>query len=86
MESITLEIPPKVVSQMKLPPARAKRMLMCELVLRLYQERIITSGQGAYLLNMNRLAFEQFLADNAISIHCDPEELAQDIAAIENAL
>jgi len=42
MESIILEIPSKIASQIKLPPGRAKDIIMRELVLRLYEERIIT--------------------------------------------
>lgn len=37
MESIVLEIPSRIVSQMKLPPGRAQYLVMQELVLRLYQ-------------------------------------------------
>jgi hypothetical protein len=46
MESIILEIPSKIASQIKLPPGRAKDIIMRELVLRLYEERIITSGRN----------------------------------------
>ena len=50
MQSILLEIPEEIASQIKLPPKRAKRMLMEELVLRLYEQGIITSAHGASLL------------------------------------
>ena len=86
MESIVLEIPPRIVSQMKLPPGRAQYLVMQELVLRLYQERIITSGQSAYLLKMDRMSFERFLAEHTIPIHCDPEDLEQDISFLGSAL
>jgi len=42
---------------------------MEELVLRLYEEGIISSGHGASLLEMNRLSFENFLASHNIGIH-----------------
>jgi len=86
MESIILEIPSKVASQIKLPPNRAKLIIMQELVLRLYEERIITSGQGAALLNMNRMEFERFLSGNFIAFHSDSEELQMDISSLENAI
>jgi predicted HTH domain antitoxin len=86
MESIILEIPSKVASQIKLPPNRAKEIIMRELVLRLYEERIITSGQGAVLLNMNRMEFERFLSENFIAFHSDPEELKKDISSLESAV
>lgn len=86
MESISLKIPPEIVTQIKLPPKRAQRVLMEELVLRLYEEGIISAGQGAYLLKMDRLAFERFMAEHCIAIHCDIEELDQDISHLDQAL
>ena len=86
MESISLKIPPEIVAQIKLPPKRAQRLLMEELVLRLYEEGIISTGQGAYLLKMDRLSFERFMAGRCIAIHCDIEELEQDISNLDRAL
>lgn len=80
MQSICLKIPPEIVAQMKLPPRRAERVLMEELVLRLYTEGIISAGQGAYLLRMDRLSFERFLAEHEIAIHGDIEEVDEDFA------
>ncbi len=85
MESIILEIPSKIASQIKLPPGRAKDIIMRELVLRLYEERIITSGQGASL-NMNRMEFERFLSENRIAFHSDPEEIEKDMSSLERAI
>ena len=86
MESISLKIPPEIVAQIKLPPKRAQRILMEELVLRLYEEGIISAGQGAYLLKMDRLSFERFMAEHCIAIHCDIEEMDQDISHLDQAL
>lgn len=86
MESISLKIPPEIVTQIKLPPKRAQRVLMEELVLRLYEEGIISAGQGAYLLKMDRLSFERFMAEHCIAIHSDIEELDQDISHLDQAL
>ncbi|CAN2040080.1 conserved hypothetical protein [Candidatus Magnetomoraceae bacterium gMMP-15] len=86
MQSILLEIPEKIALHIKLPPNKAKKMLMEELVLRLYQQKIITSGQGASLLKMERLVFEKFLAENEILIHSDPEGLSSDLANLERIL
>ncbi|MCK4487654.1 MAG: UPF0175 family protein [Desulfobacterales bacterium] len=86
MQPIFLEIPPEIVAQIKLPPKRAQRVLMEELVLRLYEEGIISGGQGAYLLKMDRLSFERFMAERCIAIHCDVEQLDQDISHLDQAL
>ena len=86
MQPICLEIPPEIAAQIKLPPKRAKRVLMEEFVLRLYEEGIISAGQGAYLLKMDRLSFENFLAEHQMAIHGDIEELDRDISQLDQAL
>ena len=86
MEPICLEIPPEIAAQIKIPPKRAQKVLMEEFVLRLYEEGIIATGQGAYLLKMDRLSFERFLAEHEIAIHCDVEELDQDISQLDRVL
>ena len=84
MRSIFLEIPAEIAVQIKLPPKKAKKMLMEELVLRLYEEGIISAGQGAFLLKINRLSFERFLAEHHIPIHCEVDELDEDITNLES--
>lgn len=83
MDAITLEIPAGIAAQIKLPPRKARKMLMEELVTRLYEQGIITSGQGAELLGMNRLRFERFLAENEVAIHAEPRTLASDLDALD---
>lgn len=79
MPAILLEIPENIVTQLKFPPKRAQQMLMEELVIRLYEQGIMTAAQGAGLLKMSRLRFEHFLAVREVSIHGEPEELARDL-------
>lgn len=82
MEAISLQIPPEIVAQIRLPKKRIHKILMEELVLRLLEEEIVSAGQGAYMLKMERLEFERFMAEHRLSIHCDAEELEQDIACL----
>lgn len=86
MKAIFLQIPPEIAAQIKIPPKRAQRVLMEELVLRLYEEGIISTGQGAYLLKMDRISFERFMAERGIAIHCNVEGLDQDISHLDQAL
>lgn len=86
MQSLVIEIPKEIASQIKLPSKRAKQMIMEELVIRLYQQGIITSAQGSRLLNMDRLRFERFLAENELPIHGEPEELETDIKNLEEII
>ena len=86
MQSILLEIPEEIASQIKLPPKRAKMMLMEELVLRLYEQGIITSAHGASLLKKDRVSFEKFLAQHEIAFHGDPDELDSDLTNLEQTL
>lgn len=85
MQSIMLEIPENIAAQLKLPPLRAKQMLMEELTARLYEQSIITAAQGTLLLSMKRLEFEHFLASRQIPVHGCAEELDADIANAERA-
>jgi predicted HTH domain antitoxin len=86
MQSILLEIPEEIASQIKLPPRRAKMMLMEELVIRLYEQGIITSAHGASLLKKDRISFERFLAEHKIALHGDPDGLESDLTNLERAL
>jgi len=86
MQPILLEIPEYITPHLKVPPKRAKQFLMEELVLRLYEQRIITSFHGARLLKMDRITFEHILAKNKIPIHCTPEEVEQDVENLEKLL
>ena len=86
MQSILIKIPQEIASQLKLPPRRAKQMIMQELVIRLFEQEIITSAQGARLLNMDRLRFERFLAENQIAVHSEPYELKEDLSHLERVL
>ncbi len=86
MQSITLEIPESIVAQLKFPPKRAQKMLMEELVIRLYEQGILTAAQGSVLLNMERLSFERFLAAHEVPIHGEPEELTADIMNVERVI
>jgi len=49
METIFLQIPPEIAAQIKIPPKRAQRVLMEELVLRLYEEGIISAVARAHI-------------------------------------
>ena len=85
MAAIVLEIPPQIAFQLKIPPLRARRMLMEELTLRLYEQRILTAAQGAALLGMERLRFELFLAEHEMPMHGEPDELERDLTCLEAA-
>ena len=86
MQPISIEIPAEIASQLKLPPKKAKRMLLEELVLRLCEQGIITCAQGASLLEMDRLRFERLLAENEIPVHGEPEDLAEDLKNLGEVL
>jgi hypothetical protein len=59
---------------------------MEELVLRLYEQGIITSAHGASLLKKDRISFEIFLAEHEIAFHGEPDELDSDLNNLEQAL
>ena len=76
----------EIAFQLRIPPKRAKEMITEELVIRLYEQGIITSGHGASLLKMDRLGFERFLAKNEIAIHGEPDELNDDVRNLEQTI
>ncbi|MDM8522851.1 UPF0175 family protein [Desulfococcaceae bacterium HSG8] len=86
MQPILIEIPGNIACQIKLPPGRAKKMIMEELAIRLYERGIITSAQASRLLEMDRMGFEHFLAENEIPIHGDPGELDTELGHLEDIL
>jgi len=85
MHAITLEIPEDIVRHLRVPQRRAKKWLMQELTLRLFEEGIITAAQGSRLLGLDRLSFERLLADNEIPIHGGAEDLEADVRNLERA-
>jgi len=66
--------------------AHGKKLIMEELVLRLYEQGIITSAHGASLLKKDRISFERFLAENELSIHGEPEGLHGDVTNLQRIL
>ena len=61
-------------------------MLMEELVIRLYEQGIITSAHGALLLKKDRISFERFLAEHKIALYGDLDKLESDLTNLERAL
>ena len=83
MHAIALEIPEDVARHIRLPQRRAKKMLMQELALRLFEQRIVTAAQAARLVKMTRLDFEHLLAENEIPFHGEADDLRSDLANTE---
>lgn len=83
MKSISIEIPERIVSHIKLPPNRLKEMLMEELVIRLYSQGIITSAQGSALLKKDRISFERFMAQHEIQIHGSLDDLDEELENLD---
>lgn len=86
MNGVTLEIPDSIVKNMRVPRKRAGDILMEELALRLFEDGVITSGQGAQLLSMHRLEFESFLARNRVSLMRDDVDLEKDLENLERVV
>ena len=84
MHAMALEIPEDVARGIRLPRGREKRILMQELAMRLFEKEIITAAQAVRLLKIQRIEFEQLLAENHISIHGDAAELADDLQNLDS--
>ncbi|MFP4415060.1 UPF0175 family protein [Coleofasciculus sp.] len=57
----------------------SEQELIIELVLLLFQQKKISLGKAAELLNISQVRFQKILSDRGINIHYDVEDLQEDI-------
>jgi len=79
-EYIILKIPKIFIN---LPRKDAERIIMRELVIRLYQKGMISLGKAAELINLSIAEFIELLADEGIPITYDDESLMEDLEVVD---
>jgi predicted HTH domain antitoxin len=79
MSQVTLVIPDDVVSALRLPPDEIESTLRKELVLALYQRRVLPMAKAAVLAQMSRWDFEELLCQRHIERPFSEEDLAADL-------
>ena len=74
-----LTIPDSIIAQTDMTPAE----LMLEFAVFLYQRQRLTLAQAARLASLDRIAFQQALAERKIPLNFGTEDLQQELDIIE---
>lgn len=84
---VKLELPRDLLSALGVPETEMEARL-CELIaLELFREGRISSGKGAELLGISKLAFVQLLSRHGIDYFSEtPEELEVEVAVLDQLL
>lgn len=84
---VALELPRDLLGALEVPQTQMEARL-CELIaLELFREGRISSGKGAELLGISKLAFIQLLSQHGIDYFTEsPEELKTEVAMLEQLL
>lgn len=87
MLTVALELPRDLLSALEVPQAQIEARL-CELIaLELFREGRISSGKGAEMLGLSKLAFIQLLARHKINYFTEsPEELTAETMMLDRLL
>lgn len=74
-----LTIPDSVIAQTEMTPAE----LLLEFAVFLYQRKRLTLAQAARLTGLDRISFQQALAERNIPLNLDIEDVQQELDVIE---
>ena len=77
---LSLELSQDILDSARLTPAELKQ----ELALALYAQRRLSVGKARELANLSLWEFRQLLAVRRIEPHYDEQDLAEDVAALQN--
>jgi len=85
--TVSLHLPRDLLGALEVPEAQLETRLRGVIALQLFREGRISSGKGAELLGLPKLAFIQLLARHGLSYFTEPpEELAAEVKALEQLL
>jgi predicted HTH domain antitoxin len=87
MLTVALDLPRDLLGALDVPQVQLETRLRELIALELFREGRISSGKGAELLGISKLAFIHLLAQNRISYFTEsPEELIDEISTLERLL
>lgn len=78
---VGLTIPDNIVAQTDMTPSQ----LLLEFAVFLYERQHISLAQAARLAGLDRITFQQALADHGVRLNFDIEDLQQEMETIEKA-
>jgi predicted HTH domain antitoxin len=85
--SVTLELPRDLLGALDVPQVHLSDRLQELVAIELFREGRISSGKGAELLGISKLAFVQLLAQYGVAYFTElPEELTAEVVALEQLL
>ena len=85
--TVALQVPRDLLGALDIPQIQLEPRLRELIALELFREGRISSGKGAELLGISKLAFIQLLARNAINYFTEsPEELQAEMSVLDQLL
>jgi predicted HTH domain antitoxin len=85
--TVALELPRDLLGALEVPQVQIEAHLRELIALELFREGRISSGKGAELLGISKLAFIQRLSQHGIDYFTEsPEELRSDVAVLDQLL
>jgi len=85
--TVAVELPRDLLGTLEVPQAQMEARLRELIALELFREGRISSGKGAELLGVSKLAFVQLLSQHGIDYFTEsPEELKAEVAMLEQLL
>lgn len=85
--TVALELPRDLLGALEVPQTQIEARLRELIALELFREGRISSGKGAKLLGISKLAFIQLLGRHGIDYFTEsPEELEDEVAMLEQLL
>ena len=77
--SVSLEIPPEVVENVRIPPHELEARLRLELAIALDTQDLLSSGQACALAELTRSGWETTLGRRRVPRHYSDADLAEDL-------
>jgi predicted HTH domain antitoxin len=85
--TVALDLPRDLLGALDVPQTEVEARLRELIALELFREGRISSGKGAELLGISKLAFIQLLSQHRIDYFTEsPDELEADLATLERLL
>jgi len=83
MGSFRLEIPDDILDEARIPPSERASMLRCELAIQLYTRELLPKAAARRLSGMDRVSFDNLLAQRGVASRLTEEDLADDLKSLD---
>lgn len=83
MRSLKLEIPEEILDEAKIPPSERESTLLRELAVHLYARELLPKAAARRLSGMDRIAFDELLAQRGVASRLSVEDLEADLRSLD---